>query len=320
MPFKPGVIAKTTVFCLARNLLCVVLLSALGRTMAAADDPRGQAQPDAVAPGDPMASPPSSKKPACTEQSSQTLMHLEDSSGAVALSLETTTYGCWPVFWDAKTVVRSKEGTALVFVARTVQSAPGRMSMKSSRYQVTFPDDSVLELKVGTPIINAPGLTEEYPGSSFKYKGKELFFTIEKPLKPVWESKEGRAFRDLLPESAAGVMEVLAEARTVLMEEAVFAGFLELFPALYQRKEVGYGTRDGYGLVKITSKAQRGDRAIRTYFFKREERDAKGPGADGEKKPEDVQNAPAPSSPSEAPVPSTVPPQPGVALTPNCER
>lgn len=315
MSFKPGVNVGSSVPYLTHCLYCVLLLLALGRPIAEADSSSGQALANGAAPNDANAAPTSSKKAPCTEQSSQTLHHLEDNGGAVALSLETTTYGCWPVLWDARTVVRGGGGEVLVFVARTVQSAPGRMSMKSSRYQVTFPDDSVLELKVGSPIINAPGLTEEYPGSSFKYKDRELFFTIEKPLKPVWDSKEGRAFRELLPESAAAVMEVLAEARNVLLEEAVFAGFLEFFPALYQGKELGYGTRDGYSLVKITGKAQRSDRAVRTDVFKREAKDAKEPDADGEKKSEDVPKAPAPSTPSETPIPSPIPPQPGLAPT-----
>ena len=145
--------------------------------------------------------------------------------------------------------------------------SPRRMSFQNSRFELVFPDDTTLELQVGQPVVNAPGLREEFPGSVFRYKGKELYFTIERPLKPVWTSKEGKEFRAMLPEDAGEVMELLAEARKVLLEEAVLAGFDELFVSLYVGDELGALARDGYTLTKVSMEAQVGDKVDRTGLF-----------------------------------------------------
>ncbi|MBK9965542.1 MAG: hypothetical protein IPP07_11820 [Holophagales bacterium] len=210
---------------------------------------------------------PASKNPPCREQSSRSVHHLENNAGETMLILETSHFACWPVVSDSRMTVRGPVGVALRFSSRTVMRSPGRMSFQDSRFQLVFPDDTSLELKVGQPIVNAPGLTEEFPGSVFRYKGKELYFTIERPLKPVWTSKEGKAFRAMLPEDASEVMELLAEAQKVLREENVLTGFNELFVSLYLGDELGSLARDGYTLTRVSMEAQAGDNVDRTGLF-----------------------------------------------------
>lgn len=210
---------------------------------------------------------PVSKNPPCREQSSRSVRHLENNGGETMLVLETSTFACLPVVADSKMTVRGPAGVVLRFASRTAMRSPGRMSFRNSRFELTFPDETSLELQVGQPVVNAPGLSEEFPGSVFRYKGKELYFTIERPLKPVWTSKEGRAFRAMLPEDAGEVMTLLGEAHRVLRENAVLTGFNEFFVSLYLGDELGSSARDGYTLTEVSMEAQAGDNVDRSGQF-----------------------------------------------------
>lgn len=212
---------------------------------------------------------PTARKWPCKDLASQELFHLEDGGGQVALQLELRSFSCWPLFEDARIDVRSRTGRQLRFSSRTVQKSPGRLSVELSRYEVEFEDGSVLALKVGEPVLVPPGLTPEHPGSRFVYRGRELVFTIDRPVKPVWTSKEGVAFRELLPEDAHEVMEELADGRKALAEGGGFGALFELFVAMYLGQEAGSSGRDGYHLTLVKREAQGGTEAKPVEPFRR---------------------------------------------------
>lgn len=238
---------------------------------------------------------PAPRKLPCPERSSQEVHHLEDNGGQVALILERSTFSCWPVFSDSKITVRSPSGVALVFSSRTAQRSPGQLSVENSRFELAFPDGTLLELRVGAPVVVPPGLTPEFPGSRFRYKGEELVFTLERPVKPVWSSKEGKAFRSMFPEDAAEVMQALADGRKALREDGVFGDIDDLFVSLYLGQEVDASGRDGYAVTVVQAKYQNGDKVSREGYFdpKSAERSGKGPGAKEAPKSRTPQGSPA---------------------------
>ena len=257
----------------------VLAVVSLTRPVAADDVPVTDSSTSTVVHEGAATGQPRSKELPCREMSSRSVHHLENNAGETVAVLEISTFMCLPVFSDSKLTVRGPAGVVLRFSSRMARRSPGRMSFEKSRFRLVFPDDTSLELQVGQPVVNAPGLSEEFPGSVFRYKGKELYFTIERPLKPVWTSKEGKAFRAMLPEDAGEVMELLAEAQKVLREENVLTGFDEFLVSLYVGEELGSLARAGYTLTKVSMEAQAGDNVDRTGLFGQGQIEKRGKGA-----------------------------------------
>lgn len=243
--------------------LAVLLGAALCGPPVSADEPKapaGPAEPSAAESA--RQDPPVERKWPCRELSTLQVHRLEDNAGQMALTLRSATRSCGPNFSDDDVDVKAPSGRWLRFSSRTVQKAPGQLDETQSRYELAFEDGSVLALKVGQAFLVPPGLTPEHPGSRFTYKGRELVFTIDRPVKPVWTSKEGVAFRELLPADAGEIIEALADGGKALEEEGVLIpGFFGLFVSLYRGAENGAYGRDGWTLTLVDRAARPGAEA-----------------------------------------------------------
>lgn len=238
----------------------VALVFCLGGVVSAG---RGFSQPPPPVPPSVAASGASAKpwKPDCKKVAVQKVHHLEDNGGQVALTLERSSFSCWPEFDDETITIRSPSGSTLRFSARTVTSGPGQLDTEKSLFELKFGDGTVLELAPGAAVLEAPGITPVHPGSRFRYGGRELVFTIDRPVRPVWTSREGTAFRALLPAEAAETIQALADGQKALREALASDGFLELFVSLYLGTEAGSSGRDGYSVSQVSREVQHGDSA-----------------------------------------------------------
>lgn len=243
----------------------------LATPVVAMDVHKGAPGTSAAADAAKLVEKPLAKPAPCTERSSSAIHHLENNGGVLVLSLERRSWSCWPVYSESKILVRSPAGMAVAFSSRLVQKGPGRASTEDGRNEVQFPDGSTLELKYGSPVVVPPGLSPEFPGSRFLYKGAELVFTAERPVKPVWTSKEGKAFRALLPEGLDELMQALADGAKALADEGVFGGSNELFVSLYLGEEVGSLGRDGYSVIEVAKEHRAGEKAARVDAFPKKE-------------------------------------------------